>query len=277
VLLWLDAVLRGRARFARLGPGSARSATRLRLGGWTIIALAVPALTAAAAVGVPLVTLVRWLWLGGAAAWTADVAAALAQTITYAVGGAVLTTLAAAPLAWLSVRAPGRLSKALEVCHYYVGSLPGVVIALALVSIAVKWMLPLYQTAATVLLAYAILFLPRALVSLRVSMAQAPVELEWAAMALGRSPAAAVRQVTARLAAPGIAASMALVGLGITTELTATLMLAPNGVNTLATEFWAYTSEIDYVAATPYAAMMIVFSLPLTLVLYAQSRKASGA
>jgi iron(III) transport system permease protein len=240
-------------------------------------ALAVPALAAALALGVPLLTLLRWLWIGGLAAWTVDVAGALGQTLAYAIGGAVLTTLAAAPLAWLSVRAPSRIEKALELCHYYVGSLPGVVIALALVSISVRWILPLYQTAATVLLAYAILFLPRALVSLRVSIAQAPVELEWAAMALGRSPANAIREVTARLAAPGIAASMALVGLGITTELTATLMLAPNGVNTLATEFWAYTSEIDYVAATPYAAMMILLSLPMTLVLHAQSRKAAGA
>jgi iron(III) transport system permease protein len=95
-------------------------------------------------------------------------------------------------------------------------------------------------------------------------------------MGLGRTPAQAVRQVTMRLAAPGAAASIALVALGITNELTATLMLAPNGVETLATKFWSLTSEIDYVAAAPYAFMMVVLSLPLTLLLHAQSKRTAG-
>ena len=79
-----------------------------------------------------------------------------------------------------------------------------------------------------------------------------------------------------RLAAPGVAAGMALVALGITNELTATLMLAPNGTRTLATQFWSLTSEIDYVAAAPYALMMVLLSLPLTFLLYAQSRRSAG-
>lgn len=36
------------------------------------------------------------------------------------------------------------------------------------------------------------------------------------------------------------------------------------------------TSEIDYVAAAPYAMLMIVISLPLTAVLYVQSKKLQG-
>ncbi len=121
-----------------------------------------------------------------------------------------------------------------------------------------------------------LLFLPRAMVGLRTSIAQAPVELERAAMALGRTPFQAVRQTTMRLAAPGVAASTALVALGITNELTATLMLSPTGVETLATKFWSLTSEIDYVAAAPYAVMMVILSLPLTFLLYIQSRRAVG-
>ena len=219
----------------------------------------------------------RWLNAGGAEVWRLHaIGAALGQTLALAAAGAVLTTLAAAPMAWLSIRAPGRLSRALEACHYYVGALPGVVVALALVTITVRVAFPLYQTVVTVLLAYALMFLPRALVGLRASIAQAPVELERVAMALGRTPFQAVVQVTMRLAAPGIAAGFALVGLGITTELTATLMLAPNGTTTLATEFWSFTSELDYAAAAPYALLMVLASLPLTLMLYAQSKRAAG-
>ena len=69
---------------------------------------------------------------------------------------------------------------------------------------------------------------------------------------------------------------MALVSLGIFNELTATQMLAPNGTRTLAMAFWALTGEIDYAAAAPYALIMVIFSLPLTWLLYVQSRRSAG-
>jgi iron(III) transport system permease protein len=136
--------------------------------------------------------------------------------------------------------------------------------------------LPLYQRVFTVLLAYILLFLPRALISLRAGIAQAPVELEQAARSLGRSPARALWQITMRLAAPGAASGVAMVFLAITNELTATLLLAPNGTQTLATAFWSHTSEIDYAGAAPYALTMVLLSLPLTWLLYIQSRRLAG-
>ena len=277
VLLGLEASVRGNERYARVGAGAARLPQRRRLGRSAAFYLLLPIVTTMLALGVPFVTLARWLFIGGAGVWRLEaIGPAVGETLVFALAGAFLTTLAAIPMAWLSVRAPGRLQRVLEACHYYVGSLPGVVVALALVTIAVRVALPLYQTVATLLLAYAMMFLPRALIGLRASIAQAPVELEQAAMALGRTPVQAVWQVTMRLAAPGAAASMALVGLGITTELVATLMLAPNGTRTLATQFWALTSEIDYVAAAPYALMMVLLSLPLTVLLYTQSQRTLG-
>ena len=159
------------------------------------------------------------------------------------------------PCRWPGCRSArrGRLQRLLEGCNYIVGSLPGVVVALALVTITVRVALPLYQTLVTILLAYVLMFLPRALISLRASIAQAPVELEQAAASLGRPPLQALWSTTIRLAAPGAAAGMALVALGITNELTATQMLAPNGTRTLAMAFWSYSGEIDYAAAAPYA------------------------
>jgi ABC-type Fe3+ transport system permease subunit len=136
--------------------------------------------------GVPFVTLARWLYLGGLDVWRLDtVGNAFAADHRAGVAGGILATMAAAPMAWLSVRAPGRFQRILEACHYYVGSLPGVVVALALVTITVRLVLPLYQTFATLLVAYILLFLPRAMVGLRASIAQAPVELERAAMGSG--------------------------------------------------------------------------------------------
>ena len=179
-------------------------------------------------------------------------------------------------MAWLSVRRPGPMMRVMETGQYFAGAVPGVVVALACVTLTVRVALPLYQTAATVLLAYMLLFLPRAIISLRASLAQAPIELERAAASLGRTPLNALWSVTIRLAAPGAAAGLALVGLGIVNELTATQMLAPSGTQTLATAFWANASELDYAAAAPYALMMILLSLPLTGLLYAQSQRTIG-
>ncbi len=93
--------------------------------------------------------------------------------------------------------------------------------------------------------------------------------------ASGTTPARALISVTLRLAAPGQQPLRRWCS-GASNELTATLLLSPLGTRTLATGFWALTSEIDYVAAAPYAALMILISLPLTGLLYKQSQKLSG-
>ncbi|TIX53876.1 MAG: iron ABC transporter permease, partial [Mesorhizobium sp.] len=59
-------------------------------------------------------------------------------------------------------------------------------------------------------------------------------------------------------------------------ELTATQMLAPNGTRTLAMAFWAHSGEIDYASAAPYALIMVAISLPLTWLLYVQSKRMAG-
>lgn len=277
VLLALEAMLRGGERYARVGSGAARTAVRTSLGRATWPCLALPLVTALLALGVPFLTVGRWLVAGGTGVWNLDVIGlALWQTLMLALGGALLTVAIAIPMAWLSIRRPGPLPRLLEGCNYIVGSLPGVVIALALVTVTVRVAMPLYQTVVTILAAYALMFLPRALVSLRASIAQAPVELEQAAGSLGRSPLRALWSTTVRLSAPGAAAGVALVGLGITNELTATQMLAPNGTRTLAMAFWAMSTELDYAAAAPYALIMVVMSLPLTWLLYVQSRRMAG-
>ncbi len=193
----------------------------------------------------PIVTLAQWLDFGGLRVWRlAEIGPALGETVALAIIGALMTTLAAIPMAWLSIRAPGRLQRMLEGCNYVIGAVPGAVVALALVTITVRVALPLLsKPMVTLLLAYVVLFLPLALVSLRASIAQAPIELEQAAASLGRPPLIALWQTTIRLAAPGAAASMALVSLGITTELDRQDpdALAPNGTQTLTTMFWSYS------------------------------------
>ncbi len=271
MLLALEALARGDRRYARIGSGAPRRHVRVALGGFAYPCLLVALLIAGLALVVPIFTLCRWLWFGGTAAWAnAELLSALQHTLQLGIAGALLTTIAAFPAAWLSVRRVGPLSRLIEAASYFVGSVPGVIIALALVAITVRLLPPLYQTEPTLLLAYAIMFLPRAIVGLRGSLAQVPRSLEEVAGSLGRSPLRALRDVTLRLAAPGVGAALAFAALGITNELTATLMLAPSGTRTLATQFWAYSSEIDYVAAAPYAVLMVLLSAPMTILLRSQ-------
>ena len=60
--------------------------------------------------------------------------------------------------------------------------------------------------------------------------------------------------------------AFALVFLDAMKELTATLLLSPTGMTTLATEVWAHTANVEFAAAAPYAALLIVVSgLPVYL------------
>ena len=276
-LLGLEALLRGTGRYARVGSGAPRPTPRQRLGRARPLCLAMALGVAALSLGVPALTLAHWLVAGGAGVWRLDaIGLALWQTFVLCAVGGLATTASALPMAWLSVRAPTRCHRSLEAAYYLASAIPGAVIALALVTVTIRVAPPLYQTLATVLLAYVILLLPRALISLRASLAQAPVELEQAAASLGRAPLAAVAAVTLPLAAPGAAAGLALSALGIMNELTATQMLAPLGTRTLTMAFWALTGEIDYAGAAPYALLMVLFSMPMTWVLHRQSRRMAG-
>lgn len=99
--------------------------------------------------------------------------------------------------------------------------------------------------------AYVLLFLPRALVSLRSGLAQVPPSVEEASRSLGASPTRTFVRITLRLTAPAAAAGASLVFVAVATELTATLLLAPTGTRTLAMRFWSLSSELDYAAAAP--------------------------
>jgi iron(III) transport system permease protein len=271
-LLVAEASARGRARYARVGSGAAAPAVPMQLGWATPLVLLALTALGVAAVGVPLWSVLRWV--GSGASWIQhDVASALAQTVLLAGGGALAAVIVALPMAWLTGRHPGRLSRTLEGSSYVASSLPAIIVALALVTVTLRAVPSLYQTAFTVVLAYVMIFLPRALVPLRSGIAQAPAILEEAARSLGHRPLVARLRVTLPLLAPSIAASAALVALGAANELTATLLLAPTGTRTLATQFWSSASAVDYSAAAPYGLLLILLSVPAVALMFLQCRR----
>jgi iron(III) transport system permease protein len=277
ILLLLEVRGRGTARYARIGSGAQSKAMRLPLHAYQVPAqLFLLALTALA-FGLPLFFVLRWIVAGGPGTWAADeFLPALLQTLGYGLAGAVVTTAVAFPMAYLAVRHPSWFSKALELSNYITSSLPGIVVGLAFVTVSIRVVPGVYQTAGVLVAAYVLLFLPRALVSIRAGLAQAPKELDEAAQSLGKPPLLSFIRVTLRLTAPAAAGGAALVFLAIANELTATLLLSPNGTRTLATQFWSKSSEIDYAGAAPYALLMILLSAPMTYLLFQQSKKVAG-
>jgi iron(III) transport system permease protein len=154
----------------------------------------------------------------------------------------------------------------LERATYVTQALPGVVIALSLVFFATHYAFGLYQTSALLVAAYAILHFPLALVCVKTSVAQASARLADVGRSLGRGPIAVFCRITLPLLTPGLLAGFCLVFLTAVTELTATLVLDPIGMQTLATQFWAYQSEVAYGAAAPYALVIVALAaIPGTL------------
>jgi iron(III) transport system permease protein len=85
-------------------------------------------------------------------------------------------------------------------------------------------------------------------------------------------PVVARIRVIAPLVMPAITAGAALVALGAANELTATLLLAPTGTRTLATEFWSAASAIDYPGAAPYAVLLVLSSIPAVALMFSHAR-----
>jgi iron(III) transport system permease protein len=96
--------------------------------------------------------------------------------------------------------------------------------------------------------------------------------LEEAARGLGKSPRRAFATVTVPLVAPGLLAGAALVFLSTMKELPATLLLAPIGFETLATEVWTATTVAAYSRAALPALLLVVFSAPFVYLLTIRRR-----
>jgi len=256
-----EPLLAGRRPQSRSGKGARRPAARHRLGSLTAPALLAVSSLALAALGIPVATLIFWTLHGGASTLPeSSLLDALGSTAAFSAAAAVLASLLAAAVATLALRHRSRASALLERVTYLPLALPGLVIALGLVAFAVRYTPALYQSPVLLVVAYAILFLPLAVVSVRASLAGAPARLEDVARSLGLGPTRAYLRVTLPAIAPGLAAAFAFVFISTATELTATLILRPTAVETLATRFWEYTSAFAYAQAAPYALVMVAIS-----------------
>jgi iron(III) transport system permease protein len=252
---------RGRGRLSRPGPQRRNPPLRLGWARWPVLALL--AVLVLLALGVPVGSTLYWMadGLPPALSGGANVSLlnAAGHTALFGTAAGALATVMAVPVALLAIRHSGRMRHALERSTYLVLGMPGVVIAFALSYFTERYAAGFgYGTSALLIACYAIMFFPLALVGVKASLARAPVSLDEVARSLGQRRLAVLLRVTLRLAGPGLAAAFCLVFLSVVTELTATLLLIPTGTQTLATQFWAYESNLSYSQAAPFALVMIL-------------------
>lgn len=280
-LLWMEARTRTRAAyFSRRGaPG--RPAPVFALGRWRWPAIAFCTTVAFFSVALPAAVAALWVWRGLSSATLPAGRLARALEVTgnslLLSGAASLAVIAfALPVAILAARAPGRVTGAVERFSYIAFSLPGIVVALALVSTGARYFPALYQTLVLLIFACFVLFFPQGLGATRGAMLQLNPQLEESALSLGRTPWQALREVAFPLVRPGVVTGGLLVFLTAMKELPATLMLAPPGFDTLATRIWKATEDVYFAEAGLYVLAMIAVSGPVILAVVRRSGWASA-
>jgi iron(III) transport system permease protein len=270
VILWLELRTRRAGVLHRIAPGAQRRTATVPLGRWRWPALAFCAAVVLVALVLPVAVLLYWSTKSlGADLDGGLVATAAGNSLLGAALAAGVAAACALPVGLLAVRHAGRLSSLIERASFAGHALPGIVVALALVFLGTRAAPALYQTLATLVLAYVVLFLPQAVGATRAALLQIDPHVEEAARSLGRTPLAVLRTITAPLARSGVLAGAALVFLTAVKELPATLLLAPIGFDTLATEIWRTTSASFFErGAIPSLVLLAVSAVPLALLTF---------
>ena len=273
--LFVEARLLRGLLFHRTGTGMQRIRRRLSLGNWRWPAYLFAFVVAALAAALPLSTVLYWLGkpaLEMNLAGSTKLMGSLWMSVSASAPAAVVAGCLALPLAYLSVRRPSRLSRAMERIAYLGYAVPPLAFALAFIFFTLRTAAPLYQTLGLLVIAYALHFLAEAIGPVRSTLYQAAPQLEEAARLHGRSPLRAFFEVTFPLLRRGVMVSIAFVFLSAMKELPLTFLLSPLGFDTLAMNVWGYANEALFAAAAPYALTIMLFSAAFVGLLLMQEK-----
>ncbi|GGN88938.1 MULTISPECIES: ABC transporter permease [Haloarcula] len=259
---------------AYVSSGDRRPGT-IRLGYWKLPATLFCAAIATLCLALPIGILTQWLLRSESTApgqFTFGLTPIL-NSVGLAAAAAAICVVVALPIAYLAARGDSGLSSLPERISYVGYAVPGVVIGLSLIYLALRFVPFLYQSVIVLVFAYVVRFLPQAVGTTESSILQVDPSYIEAARSLGYAPLSAFREVVLPLVAPGIAAGAALVFLTTMKELPATLMLRPTGFETIVTYIWlvrgaAYQGQ----AAVPALILVGVSGLSMLVILRQERR-----
>jgi iron(III) transport system permease protein len=249
-----------------------RTAPPTALGRWRLPALGFVAGVLGCALVLPVAVLVQWVLRGVLGNARLDAGRLSDPFVTSAWVAIVTAGVAVAvvmPVAYLTTRYRSRAGDAAGTVVVAGFAVPGLVLALTLVALVrdVEVLQPLYLTYTLLVVAYTIHFGSQALRASQVAVAGVPDRVVDAARSLGAGRVRRFARVELPLMRSGLAAGAGLVLLSTLKELPATLVLAPLGVQTLATQVWSATSEGFYAQAGLAALVLLALSAALTWVL----------
>jgi iron(III) transport system permease protein len=240
-----------------------------KLRGWSkVTATGALAVYTSLSLLVPVGVMSRWLIRGlGAGQDVGQFWDEAARSIGVALAAAAVAVIAAFPVAMVTARIEGRAGGLINSAVWAGYAIPHIAVGVAVVTFALRAARPLYQSLALLIVTYMAMFLAQAMGSAEDSLLRSSPDLEHASRGLGSGPFATLRRVTLPLARPGLLAGGALVFLSVMKELPATLLLRPNGFETLAVRIWSTTGEGFYTqAATAGLLLLAVSVVPLLAV-----------
>ena len=260
LLVWVEVRIRRRAALST-PHGRRRVPNTVRLGRWRWLAMALCVTVSALSLGIPTVTIATWLSNGIRQGLQFSLGLeALRSSLVLGTSAALLAIVVSLPLAKLVVHFPGRWSNSTERLLYTVYAIPGISLALAVVFFTLNVLPTLYQTLFALVVVVSLRYLVQSVGALRGPMLQISPRTVEAARSLGEPPLGVMRTITLPLLRPGLVAGAAIVFLSALKELPLTLLLAPVGFGTLATELWDAAREGFYAQAAMPAMLLLVVS-----------------
>ncbi len=237
----------------------------LRAGGWPHAA--VMSLWAVVGAGVPFVSVSAWAVVGTSTANVERLVEATLNSVMYGLSAATLAVALGIVIVVATLRYRFTPATVAESVSWLIHALPALVVALSFTFVGIRLVPDLYQTHVFVVLGLVVLFLPNAISAIEPALRAVPPSWHELAQSLGMRPSTEFARVTLPVITPGLLAGWALVVLVIVRELPLTLLLRPNGVDTLATRLWTETSAGAFAAAAPYAVTLVALAgIPAWLV-----------
>lgn len=275
-------LLGGRQRFTTVA-GKGQAPRRLPLGRWRYATLAYAVTYIALAVLLPYAALIyaafikAWGSLPVPANLTVahftttfspelDAATGFKNSIILALSGATAAIVLTLLVSIVIVRGRGAVSRALEFITAIPLTMPGPVMAVAVLWAYIHPPLVLYGTLWILLVAYTTHYLPYGVRTISSSLRQVSVELEHAAAICGATRAKSFRDVMLPLARPGILAGWMLMFVSMIRELSASIFLFVPGTQTAAVSLVERWQEADFSSVAVLSLTLVAISLTVVII-----------
>ena len=198
---------------------------------------------------------------------SAGALAALGNSLALGIGTALVTGLIGVTAAYTVVKTRMRGRMLIDIMTVLPNALPGIVVAVGLILV---WNMPglpftPYNTGIILLLAYCCILLPQTARYSSAAFQQIGDNLEAAARVSGAGTLTVFRRILLPLVLPSLASAMLLVFALASRELVASIVLAPVGVQTIATFIWRQFEQgsIGLGMAMAFVTIILTTLIPL--------------